>query len=104
MADETTTIVLGNAGAAGAEAPADDGGFAWDFTGWKQKDKLALFATPGGVQDDPLIYPYIARAIVRWPYPLDPKNLASYDELEMDQFMEVSKRFGAALKRRLGLG
>ena len=73
----------------------------FDFSGWKQRDKRE-FILVQNQNDDALIYPYIARSVVSWPYPLDPKSLDSYDELGIDEFREVGEQFVLALKKRLG--
>ena len=75
----------------------------FDFSDWKQKDKRAFIAAQVS-NDDAVIYPFIARSVVAWPWALDPKVPENYDELGIDDFREVAGQFVAALKKRVGQG
>lgn len=55
------------------------------------------------MDSDSAIYPLFARVIKAWPYaPLDPANVASYEDLRISQMGELMTRLSAAFQQLLG--
>lgn len=60
------------------------------FTGFKNKEKRQFLEA--GKQGDEFIFPYCARIIKRWPFPYDPADVSSYDELDLEEWAEAFGR------------
>jgi hypothetical protein len=49
-------------------------------------------------KNDALMYPWLARIIVQWPFASDPAQVASYGDLGLEDHMEVFVRFGVCFR------
>ena len=82
---------------------ADGWQISLEFKQWKMKDKRAFDnllvradTDENAYIDEAESYPHLMRLIEKWPYPLDPKDPASYDELTVEQFQECWTQIYAA--------
>lgn len=70
--------------------------WAFDFSGWKRKD-LKEFRTIAASGDEDGVLPFYAKTIQAWPFEHDPADVASYDELGLEQWADVNQKFADAL-------
>ena len=81
------------------ELPSETTNDGWDIdVDVKQQERKAFVAAGTSGNDDEL-YPFLTKFIKAWPYPYDPTDIASYDELKFSEFVEVVKRVTAAFQQ-----
>lgn len=71
--------------------------------GWKVKDHIARTQARLQAQrtgDLSVLFPSCARLVKGWPLALDPADVASYGELEPEDWLEVLGRIDDALNDR----
>lgn len=70
---------------------------------WKMKDYRSFMkATETNSFEG--MFELLSKVVLSWPYAGDPTDPASYDELAMEEWLEVTKAVGASLSNQFSQG
>lgn len=82
---------------------AENNGIVIDLSSWKMREKNAFMRLAGECAktgDETPMYPAVAPLVKGWPYSGNPAEVASYDDLEIEQWQKVLDAVSDAIVAR----
>lgn len=74
-----------------------------DMKAWRMKDYRHFMRATQESEFDGM-FDTLSKVIISWPYAGDPSDPASFDELTMDEWLEVTKAVGSAMSNQFSQG